>query len=208
MILKSANRFGWRIALATAYGLVGRQEPATTAFVCESDGAIATYRFGADTLDADTSFVADKYGGDLAKECFFRIGKTIFGAGGPGRNAFYHLRRAMRNFKMDVNKGAQYFHDRYQEFQTYLPHCPWRAGERRGEQPTRFTELEARENYFGALQQAQMGKLAEIGHDVLKTDSLETISKLVALEDGLKKEIAREKQGALPRSLPSCREEA
>ena len=39
-----------------------------------------------------------------------------------------------------------------------------------------------------------MDKLAQIGHDALEIDSYATISKLVTLEENLKKEIARDKK--------------
>jgi hypothetical protein len=91
---------------------------------------------------------------------------------------------------VDLSFGIQTWAERMEDFQSYIPHCPWNAGERRQEKPRSFTEYKMRESLEHNLLSEQLMELYNMDWSIQDQPYKETITKL----EGLEASIIKEKQ--------------
>ena len=146
-----------------------------------------------DDSDDDAEFqayaVSEQYKEDIINEILYHLSLKIFGSDHAGKSAYIQLRRTIHQFKVDLNFGIRKWAERLEDFQSYLPHCPWNAGERRGQLPKPFTEFEMREILEHNLVFEQLMELYNMDWSVQDQPYKETITKL----EGLEATIIREK---------------
>ena len=82
---------------------------------------------------------------DVIVECIHAIKLEIFGNDSAGRSSYTHLKRQMRNMKVDFTHGIRKWATRMEEFQNYLPNTLWEAGASRGQHLHQFNEMEMHE---------------------------------------------------------------
>jgi hypothetical protein len=143
-----------------------------------------------DAGDFDTYLKTDEYKEDIVKEILYHLSLKVFGSDHAGKSAYIQLRRTIHQFKVDLNYGIRTWAERMEDFQSYLPHCPWNAGERRQEKPRAFTEYEMREILEHNLLFEQLMELYNMDWSIQDQPYKETITKL----EGLEASIIKEKQ--------------
>jgi hypothetical protein len=84
-----------------------------------------------------------------------------------------------------------------EDFQSYLPHCLWNAGERRQEKPGSFTEFEMREILEHNLLFEQLMELYNMDWSIQDQPYKEIITKLEGLEASIIKEKNMQKRIAI-----------
>jgi hypothetical protein len=84
-----------------------------------------------------------------------------------------------------------------EDFQRFLPHCLWNAGERRQEKPRSFTEFEMQEILEHNLLFEQLTDLYSMDWSIQDQPYKETITKLEGLEASTIKEKQMQKHVAI-----------
>ena len=77
--------------------------------------------------------LGEDYQHDIVRECITQIGAKIFGKDHAGSNAYIHLRRQIREMRVSLHVGIRKYEERLNDYQKYLPFCPWVSGEKLGE---------------------------------------------------------------------------
>ena len=143
---------------------------------------------------------------DIIIECVHALKLELFGQDSAGRSSYTHLKRQMRNMKVDFTHGIRKWATRMEEFQGYLCNTLWEAGAARGQSLTQFNEMEMREILGGAIQKAHINQLVNIDWDVEEMDYNETIAKLETLEPHIIQSFNNEKRlSALEGEQPTKR---
>jgi hypothetical protein len=138
----------------------------------------------------------DEYKEDIVVEILYQLSLKIFGSDHAGKSAYIQLRRTIHQFKVDLSFGIRTWAERMEDFQSYLPHCPWDAGERRDETPRSFTEFEMREILEHNLLFEQLMELYNMDWSIQDQPYKETITKLEGLEASIIKEKQMQKRMA------------
>ena len=79
-----------------------------------------------------------------------------------GRNVYYLLRRLMRDYKVDLNRGIKEWQWRITQVYGYILHVPCDALEKRNAPKVQFTEIDMREILNYALPNSYLKKLCGI----------------------------------------------
>ena len=135
---------------------------------------------------------SEEYQHDIVTECITQVGAKIFGKDHAGSNAYIHLRRQIRELKVTLQKGIKSWEERIQDYQNYLPYCPWVSGEKLGLSKLPYAEHEMKEILETAILQCQRVKLNEIEWVIQDHSTEATITKLAGLEETLLKEARQE----------------
>ena len=90
----------------------------------------------------------------ILEEIEFRLEELIFGTDMIGRNAYYLLRRLMRNYKVDAVRGIQEWCWRMNQLNDYMLLVPCDALAKRDAPKEKYTEVEMREILDIALPEA------------------------------------------------------
>jgi hypothetical protein len=152
-------------------------------------------------LDEDTGefklyLKSDEYKEDIAVEILYQLSLKVFGSDHAGKSAYIQLRRTIRQFIVDLSFVIRTWAERMEDFQSYLPHCPWDAGERRKETPRSFTEFEMQEIFEHNLLFKQLMELYNMDWSIQDQPYKGTITKLEGLEASIIKEKQMQKQTA------------
>jgi hypothetical protein len=115
-------------------------------------------------------------------EILYHLSLTIFGSDHAGKSAYIQLRRTIHQFKVDLSFRIRTWVERMDNFQSYLPHCLWNAGERQQEKPRSFTEFKMREILEHNLLFGQLMELCNMDWSIQYQSYKETIAKLEELE--------------------------
>jgi hypothetical protein len=132
----------------------------------------------------------DEYKEDIVVEMLYQLSLKVFGSNHAGKSAYIQLWRTIHQFKVDLSFGIRTWAERMEDFQSYLPHCPWDAGERRKEKPKLSTEFEMWETLEHNLLFEQLMELYNFDWSIQDQPYKETITKL----EGLEASIIKEKQ--------------
>ena len=119
---------------------------------------------------------------DRIEEALHVLKIHVFGRDHAGRNALVKLQRQIRNLKVTVDGGIQKWASCMDDFQSYIPHMPWEAGELNDMSPAPFTEMEARVILDGALHHLYHQELVKLDWNLFAQPLEETISKLESAE--------------------------
>ena len=141
-----------------------------------------------DNGDFEVYLESDEYKEDIVVEILYHLSLKVFGSDHAGKSAYIQLRRTIHQFKVDLNFGIRTWAERMEDFQSYLPHCPWDAGERRNEVPKPFSEYEMREILEHNLLFEQLMELYNMDWSIQDQPYKETITKLEGLEASIIKE--------------------
>ena len=85
------------------------------------------------------------------EELFFRLGEIFLGTDMVGANAYYLLRRLIRDYKVNPSQGIKEWSNRIKQLQTYIPFVPSKALDKRQAAKQGFTEIEMQEILDNAL---------------------------------------------------------
>jgi hypothetical protein len=124
----------------------------------------------------------DEYKEDIVVEILYQLSLKAFGSDHAGKSAYIQLQRTIHQFKVVLIFLIQTWAERMEDFQSYLPHCPWDAGERCKEKPRSFTEFEMREILEHNLLFEQLMELYNMDGSIQDQPYKETITKLEGLE--------------------------
>ena len=141
--------------------------------------------------------LGEDYQHDIVRECITQIGAKIFGKDHAGSNAYIHLRRQIREMRVSLQLGIRKYEERLNDYQKYLPFCPWVSGEKLGKLKVPYDEQELKEILETAILDSQQVKL---NHNkwVIQDNTVEsTIDELHGYEPILLKEAAAEKRIAV-----------
>ena len=107
----------------------------------------------------DNYLLGEEYQHDVVRECITQIGAKIFGKDHAGSNAYIHLRRQIRKMRVLLHVGIRKYEQRLNDFQKYLPFCPWVSGEKLGKPKLPYDEQELKEILETAILDSQQVKL-------------------------------------------------
>ena len=111
-----------------------------------------------------------------------------------GRNAHQLLRKVMRKYAVDPNRGIAEWHVRTNQLNGYIPHVPHAALVNRDLPCEKFGEHDLQEILDHALPRTYGAKLENINWDIYDNPYKKTIDKLVAFEPEIKAKRAKEKK--------------
>ena len=129
----------------------------------------------------------------ILDEIEFRLEELIFGTDMIGRNAYYLLRRLMRNYKVDAVRGIQEWCWRMNQLNDYMLLVPCDALAKRDAPKEKYTEVEMREILDIALPEAYRKKLFGFNWNTYEEPFKETIDNLLRFEPEIKAEAAKAK---------------
>ena len=127
----------------------------------------------------------------ILEEIEFRLEELIFGTDMIGRNAYYLLRRLMRNCKVDAVRGIQEWCWRMNQLDDYMLLVPCDALAKRDAPKEKYTEVEMREILDIALPEAYRKKLFGFNWNTYEEPFDETIDNLPRFEPEIKTEAAK-----------------
>ena len=104
----------------------------------------------------------EDYQHHIVTECITQVGAKIFRTNHTGSNAYIHLRCQIRELKVTLQKGIKAWEERIQDYQNYLPYCPWVSGEKLGLRKLPYAKQEMKEILEIAIYQSQRVKLNEM----------------------------------------------
>ena len=134
--------------------------------------------------------MGEDYQNNIVRECITQIGAKIFGKNHTGSNVYIHLRRQIREMRLSLHVGICKYEERLDNFQKYLPFCPWVSGEKLGKRKLPYDEQELKEILETTILNLQQVKL---NHNkwVIQDNKVEsTIDELHSYEPILLKEAA------------------
>ena len=139
-------------------------------------------------IEWDTYLLGEEYQHNVVRECITQIGAKIFGKDNAGKNAYIHLRRQIYKLKVNLHQGIPKYEERLNDYQKYLPFCPWVSGEKLEKLKLLYDEQELEEILETAILHAQQVKL-NYNKWVIQDNTVEaTIDKLHGYEPILLKE--------------------
>ena len=130
----------------------------------------------------------------ILEEIEFRLEELIFGTDKIGRNAYYLLRRLMRNYKVDAVRGIQEWCWRMNQLNDYMLLVPCDALAKRDAPKEKYTKLEMREILDIALLESYRKKLFGVNWNTYEQTFLETIDTLLRIKSEIKTEAAKAKE--------------
>ena len=135
-----------------------------------------------------------KIGPLFLSEILFRLEELIFGTDMIGRNAHQLLRKVIRKYAVDPNRGIAEWHIRVNQLNGYIEHVPHEALENRNVPCEKYGEYEMREVLDYALPRTHIDKLVNIDWNIYENPYKKTIDKLVAFEPEIQADRAKEKE--------------
>ena len=111
-------------------------------------------------------------------EILFRLEELIFGTDMIGRNAHQLLRKVMRKYAVDPNRGIAEWHIRVNQLNGYVEHVPHAALVNRDLPCKKYGEHDMREILDYALPRTYSEKLFNIDWDIYENPYKKTIDKL------------------------------
>ena len=158
----------------------------------EDDGSLMADAEGKAAWDAFVKKPAE-IGPMFLEEIFFRLEELIFGTDMIGRNAYQLLRKLIRSYKVDPNRGIIEWYNRINQLNGYMKHVPCDALENRNVGSEKYEEYELREILDYALPKSYLDKLFGIDWNIYEERFKETVDKLVTIELEIRVERAKEK---------------
>ena len=138
----------------------------------------------------DNYILGEEYQHDVVRECITQIGSKIFDKDHAVSNVYIHLWRQIRKLKINLHQGIWKYEERLNDFQKYLPFCPWVSGEKLRKLKLPYDEQELKVILETAILNLQQVKL---NHNkwVIQDNTVEsTIDELHGYEPILLKETA------------------
>ena len=135
-----------------------------------------------------------EYQHDVARECITQISAKILGKDHAGSNAYIHLWRQIRELKVNLHVGICKYEEHLNNFQKYLPFCPWVFGEKLGKSKLPYDKQELKEMLETAILDSQRVKLDHNKWVIQDNTAESTIDELHGYELILLKEGAAEKR--------------
>ena len=131
---------------------------------------------------------------DVVREHITQIGAKISSKDHAESNVYIHLRRQIRELKVNLHVGIRKYEEGLNDIQKYLPFCSWVSGEKLGKSKLPYDEQELKEILETAILDSQRVKL---NHNkwVIQDNTVEsTIDELHTYEPISLKEAAAEKR--------------
>ena len=148
-------------------------------------------------IEWNSYLLGEEYQHNVVRECITQTRARIFCKEHTRSNAYIRLQHQICELKANLHLGICKYEERLNDFQKYLPFCPWVSGEKLGRQKLPYDEQELNEILETAILDSQQVKL---NHNkwVIQDNLVEsTIDKLHGYEPILLKEAAAEKQIAI-----------
>ena len=162
-----------------------------TAKATNNDGTVMNLVDGQTAWDAFVK--TDEINPLLLEEVMFRLEELIFGTDMIGRNAYYLLRKLIRFYKIDPNRGIKEWQIRVNQLNGYSLDVPCDSLERRNMPREQFDEFELREVLDFAMSISYSQKLFNLDWNTYEHSFAETVDKLVTIEPEIKAETAKAK---------------
>ena len=125
------------------------------------------------------------------EEILFCLEELIFGTDMIGHNAYYLLRRLMRDYKVDLNWGIKEWQWRITQLNAYILQVPCDALENYNAFKVQFTIIDIRKILHFTLPNSYWTKLFEIDWNIYEEQFMKTINKHQAIKPEIKAEAAK-----------------
>ena len=99
---------------------------------------------------------------DVIRECITQIRAMIFGKNHAGSHTYIHLRYQIRKLKVNLHLRIHKYEEHINDFQKYLPFCPWVSGEKLGKQKIMYDKQELQEILETAILKSKQVKMNHI----------------------------------------------
>ena len=96
-------------------------------------------------IEWDNYLLDEEYRYDIVRECITQIRANIFGKDHAGSNAYIHLQRQICKLKVNFHQGIRKYEEHLNDFQKYLPFCPWVSSEKLGKQKLPYDKQKLKE---------------------------------------------------------------